>query len=105
MDGDRAGRIFGEADGRAPAVLAHGAALAVAAKIGVDGVRQAHVQRFILAELTLGLAVGLDEFKKNFLSKMPKEDIIYNDKCSKILYKNNAWKRKSPQFYFFYKNL
>lgn len=30
-----------------------------------------------------------DEFKKNFLSKMPKEDIIYNDKCTKILYKNN----------------
>ena len=30
-----------------------------------------------------------EEFKKNFLSKMPKEDIIYNDKCTKILYKNN----------------
>lgn len=29
-----------------------------------------------------------DEFKKNFLNKMPKEDIIYNDKCTKILYKN-----------------
>lgn len=30
-----------------------------------------------------------EEFKKNFLEKMPKEDIIYNDKCTKILYKNN----------------
>lgn len=30
-----------------------------------------------------------EEFKKNFLSKIPKEDIIYNDKCTKILYKNN----------------
>lgn len=30
-----------------------------------------------------------DEFKKKFLDKMPKEDIIYNDKCTKILYKNN----------------
>lgn len=29
-----------------------------------------------------------EEFKKNFLEKMPKEDIIYNDKCTKILYKN-----------------
>lgn len=30
-----------------------------------------------------------EEFKKKFLDKMSKEDIIYNDKCSKILYKNN----------------
>ncbi len=29
-----------------------------------------------------------EEFKKNFLSKMPKEDIIYNDKCTKIIYNN-----------------
>lgn len=29
-----------------------------------------------------------DEFKKKFLDKMPKEDIIYNDKITKILYKN-----------------
>ena len=29
-----------------------------------------------------------DEFKKKFLDQMPKEDIIYNDKCTKILYKN-----------------
>ena len=28
-----------------------------------------------------------EEFKKNFLEKMPKEDIIYNDKVTKILYK------------------
>ena len=28
-----------------------------------------------------------DEFKKKFLDKMPKDDIIYNDKCTKILYK------------------
>lgn len=28
-----------------------------------------------------------EEFKKKFLDKMPKEDIIYNDKCTKILYK------------------
>lgn len=29
-----------------------------------------------------------EEFKKNFLNKMPKEEIIYNNKCTKILYKN-----------------
>lgn len=29
-----------------------------------------------------------DEFKQKFLDKMPKEDIIYNDKCTKILYKD-----------------
>lgn len=28
-----------------------------------------------------------EEFKKKFLDKMPKDDIIYNDKCTKILYK------------------
>ena len=28
------------------------------------------------------------EFKKKFVDQMPKEDIIYNDKCTKILYKN-----------------
>ncbi len=28
-----------------------------------------------------------EEFKKNFLEKMPKEDIIYNDKVTKIRYK------------------
>lgn len=27
-----------------------------------------------------------DEFKEKFLSKMPKEDIIYNEKCTKIFY-------------------
>ena len=77
VDGDGAGRALGKADGRAPAVLAHGAALAVAAKIGVDGVREAHVQRFILAELTLGLAVGLDEFKKNSFRGRHGEDLLY----------------------------
>lgn len=30
-----------------------------------------------------------EEFKKKFLSKMSKNDIVYNDKCTKILYKNN----------------
>ena len=30
-----------------------------------------------------------EEFKKKFLDRMSKKDIIYNDKCSKILYKNN----------------
>lgn len=29
-----------------------------------------------------------DEFKKKFIEKMPKEDIVYNEKCTKILYKN-----------------
>ncbi|MBQ9012807.1 MAG: FAD-dependent oxidoreductase [Bacilli bacterium] len=29
-----------------------------------------------------------EEFKKKFVDQMPKEDIIYNDKCTKILYKN-----------------
>lgn len=29
-----------------------------------------------------------DEFKKKFLDKMNSDDIIYNDKCTKILYKN-----------------
>lgn len=28
-----------------------------------------------------------EEFKKKFLDKMPKEDIIYNEKCTKIFYK------------------
>ena len=30
-----------------------------------------------------------EEFKKNFLDKMPKKDIVYNDKVTKILYKGN----------------
>ena len=30
-----------------------------------------------------------DEFKKKFLDKMNKDDIVYNDKCTKILYKDN----------------
>lgn len=30
-----------------------------------------------------------DEFKKKFLDRMSDGDIIYNEKCSKILYKNN----------------
>ena len=29
-----------------------------------------------------------EEFKKKFLDKMDKDDIVYNDKCTKILYKN-----------------
>ena len=29
-----------------------------------------------------------EEFKKKFLDKMPKEDIIYNEKCTKIIYKD-----------------
>lgn len=29
-----------------------------------------------------------EEFKNKFLSKMPKEDIIYNEKCTKIIYKD-----------------
>ena len=77
MDGDGAGRVLGKTDGRAPTVLAHGTAFAVSAKIGVDGVREAHVQRFILAELTRGLAVGLDEFKKNFFRGRHGEDLLY----------------------------
>lgn len=30
-----------------------------------------------------------EEFKKKFLNEMSKDEIIYNDKCTKILYKNN----------------
>lgn len=30
-----------------------------------------------------------NEFKEKFIDKMPKEDIIYNEKCTKILYKDN----------------
>ncbi len=30
-----------------------------------------------------------EEFKKKFIDKMNKEDIVYNDKCTKILYKNS----------------
>lgn len=30
-----------------------------------------------------------EEFKEKFLNKMDKKDIIYNNKCTKILYKNN----------------
>ncbi len=30
-----------------------------------------------------------EEFKKKFIEKMDKNDIIYNDKCTKILYKDN----------------
>ena len=48
-DGHGTRRIGGPADGGAPAVLADGAALAVAPQIGVDGVVQAHVQRLVLA--------------------------------------------------------
>ena len=29
-----------------------------------------------------------EEFKKKFISQMPKEDIIYNEKCTKIFYKD-----------------
>ena len=61
---DSAGGILGKADGRAPTVFRHAAALAVAAKEDVDGIAQAHMERLVLAELALGLAVRLDEFKK-----------------------------------------
>ena len=30
-----------------------------------------------------------EEFKKKFIDKMDKKDIVYNDKCTKILYKDN----------------
>ena len=30
-----------------------------------------------------------EEFKNKFVNQMPKEDIIYNDKCTKIFYKDN----------------
>lgn len=30
-----------------------------------------------------------EEFKEKFINKMPKKDIIYNEKCTKILYKNS----------------
>ena len=61
----RAGRILGEQDRRAPAVLARRAALAVAAQVGVARVGKAHVQRLILAQLALRLAVGADELEED----------------------------------------
>ena len=61
----RAGSILGKQDRRAPAVLARRAALAVAAQVGVARVVQAHMQRLILAQLALGLAVGADELEED----------------------------------------
>ena len=61
----RAGRILGEQDRRAPAVHARRAALAVAAQIGVARVGKAHVQRLILAQLALRLAVGSDQLEED----------------------------------------
>ena len=61
----RAGCILGKQDRRAPAVHARRAALAVAAQVGVARVGEAHVQRLILAQLALRLAVGPDELEED----------------------------------------
>ena len=61
----RAGRVLGKQDRRAPAVHARRAALAVAAQVGVARIVEAHVQRLILAQLALRLAVGPDELEKD----------------------------------------
>ena len=61
----RAGRVLGKQDRRAPAVHARRAALAVAAQVGVARVGKAHVQRLILAQLALRLAVGSDQLEED----------------------------------------
>ena len=66
----RARRILREAYRRSPAVNADCAALAVAAQICVYGVIQAHMQRLVLLELTLGLSVGLEHFKKDLFCSL-----------------------------------
>ena len=60
-----AGRILRKQDRRAPAVLARCAAPAVAAQVGVARVGKAHVQRLILAQLALRLAVGSDQLEED----------------------------------------
>ena len=64
VHGHGAGRILREADGRPPPINADCAALAVAAQIGVDRIVQTHMQRLILLQLALRLAVGLDKLKE-----------------------------------------
>ena len=61
----RAGGILRKQDRRAPAVLARRAALAVAAQVRVARVGKAHVQRLILAQLALRLALGPDELEED----------------------------------------
>ena len=62
--------ILREAYGRSPTVNADGSALAVAAQICVYGVIQAHMQRLVLFQLTLGLRVGLEHFKKDLFCSL-----------------------------------
>ena len=64
VHGHGAGRVLREADGRPPPVNADRAALAVAAQIGVDRIVQTHMQRLILPQLALRLAVWLDELEE-----------------------------------------
>ena len=66
----RARRILREAYGRSPTVNADRAALAVASQISIYGVIQAHMQRLVLLELTLGLSVGLEHFKKDLFRSL-----------------------------------
>ena len=66
-DGHRPRRVGGKADGGAPAVFADGPPLPVAPQIGVDGIVQAHVQRLVLAQLAIRLAIGLQQLQKVLL--------------------------------------
>ena len=61
----RAGGIFRKQNRRAPAVLTRRAALAVAAQVRVARIVQAHMQRLVLAQLALRLAVGPDDFEED----------------------------------------
>ena len=63
-------RILGKAYRRSPSVNAHAAAPAVAAQKRVYRIVQAHMQRLVLLELPLGLAVGLQKLEKYFLCSL-----------------------------------
>ena len=59
-----AGRVRREADGGAPAVHADGAPLPVSPQVCVGRVVQAHMQRLVLPQLPLRLAVRLQKLQK-----------------------------------------
>ena len=57
-------RILRKADGGAPAIHADGAPLPVAPQVGIGRVVQAHIQRLVLPQLPLRLAVRLQKLQK-----------------------------------------
>ena len=59
------GRVRGEENCGAPAILADAAAYPVAAQIAVDGIVEHQMQRLILLELALRFSIGFQKFQEN----------------------------------------